>query len=202
MKYFQLLFVLIFLSCQTPGRKQTAKDKPANQNTITTNMEQKQAQDPSEGLRVDILVTQTESYCGGAAPSKEVEDRLFTPVPLGGKKMFLKKGSVNNPDQKALAEFTTSRSGTIMTYLPEGTYLLVDEKKATRDYYKKLAQEYAMETKNFKAINMQCLDEWVATPDLVFTVAKGKPLSVSVNYNKDCEWKSVPCAKYKGMLPQ
>ena len=40
-------------------------------------------------------VTQTWSYCGGAAPTEEILEQCARPQPYNGKVFFLRKGKVN-----------------------------------------------------------------------------------------------------------
>ena len=46
-------------------------------------------------ITIEILVTQTSSYCGGISPPPELISELQTPRPFAGKKIVIKKGDKN-----------------------------------------------------------------------------------------------------------
>jgi hypothetical protein len=53
-------------------------------------------------IAVNIKITQTSSYCGGAAPPRELIEQLNTPVPLAGKVIYLRKGKTNKLCKKTI----------------------------------------------------------------------------------------------------
>lgn len=196
MKYWVLLAGLLLTACQNPGRQKGGRAASDSDNKVQSMETNKQ-----EGVKVVIQVTQTESYCGGAAPSPEMEARMYTPVPLPEKKVFLKKGEKNNPDLKPLVSLTSDAKGMIVIYLSPGVYNLVDDRKHSRDYYNSLLKNHEKETESYSAINKECLEQWVVEPELTLIVESDKENVFVVNFNKDCPWRRIPCVGYKGNYP-
>ena len=62
---------------------------------------------------VSILVTSTQSYCGGARPTDEMMQELNTPKPLPEKKLYIRKGKENSLKEPIIKEVVTNAAGKI-----------------------------------------------------------------------------------------
>ena len=62
-------------------------------------------------FEVSGIVTQTYSYCGGAAPPAELLEKLATPVPYQGKRFFIRGGKINKSNNLIINRFTTGKDG-------------------------------------------------------------------------------------------
>lgn len=158
--------------------------------------------DVEENVLVEISITQTSSYCGGAKPPPELIAELKIPHPLAKKTLFIKKGELNTFDSKIFLEVVSDSLGKVKIHLPAGKYFIVDELKKDTSFYNNLIKKYAKETSRCSAINKDCLKKWYEQPDFTFEIKEGRNKFV-VNFHKGCSWKEVPynCCEYKGEYP-
>jgi hypothetical protein len=154
---------------------------------------------PEDTLNVEITVTQTASYCGGARPSEEILQELNSPIPSANTKVFIGRG-VENAGHGVILETVTDVDGKVRVELPSGDYYLVFETK-TIENKTKLLGAYREETAYYSAMDVDCLENWFKQPDFVFSVEKNKSKSVVVNKHIPCSWSAIPCVDYRGPLP-
>ena len=150
--------------------------------------------------QVLIKVTQTASYCGGARPPDELLNELRTEKPLAGVDVFIRSGSVNNPEDKILIQGKSDRNGVVALNLPKGNFYMVFGNKKNRDFSDELIKTYEVKSENYSAVNKTCLEEWLKQPELLMEI-KGQGDSFTVNWNQPCPWHAVPCTSYTGPLP-
>lgn len=143
-------------------------------------------------LTVSGTITQTSDYCGGAAPSEAMLQMLRTPQALEGKKIFVRKGNVNNASKKVLAETVSDANGNFKLELPAGVYCIVFEDKST-DFK-------SPQNDKHNTWDEACLKAKYAKCEYTFTL-KSKSLSgVKINYHKHCSFRN-PCSQYSGPTP-
>ncbi len=150
---------------------------------------------------IQITITQTSNYCGGAAPPDELLNDLLPPKPLGDFAFFIRKGKTNIVAENVIASGKTNSEGLCHLQLPEGDYALVFADKKDKVYYNKLLDELKNGNENFAPIDKNCLEKWLATPELIFTVSKDGPNRFEINVHHHCPWNATPCAQYIGPLP-
>jgi hypothetical protein len=150
---------------------------------------------------VQLQLTKTGSYCGGAAPPQALLDELATPKPLSGVQFYIRKGTANKTTDPVIADGTTLPSGVISLLLEEGEYYLVFMNKVSDRYYNEIYEKYKNGDANHAAIDKVCFDNWLSTPDLAFTVKNDAANIFMLNVNEPCPWNEVPCAKYTGPYP-
>lgn len=151
-------------------------------------------------VTVKGTVTFTQAYCGGAAPSQKLLDDLRTPRPLSGKKIYLRKGKMNQPSGPIVAEAITDEDGHFTFHLPNGSYYIVSDDKKDLTRYNQILETFSKTSDNYSAVDKSCLDKWINTPDLLFEV-KDKDTTIHVSYFIPCSWNSTPCVNYTGVLP-
>ena len=151
--------------------------------------------------KITGVITETSSYCGGAAPSDELIKELETPKPIAFKKMFVKSGNVNKANAKVIKEFTTDSLGQFSLKLPYGQYCLVDEDKVNDAKYKLILTKYAVKTESNEPVDPKCLAKWFAQPDYIFSVSKKSAKKIAHNYHRACNWSGAPCVIYNGPFP-
>lgn len=160
----------------------------------------KQLNPPREDtLNVEITVTQTASYCGGARPSEEILQELNSPTPSANTKVFIGRGA-ENTGHGFILETATDVDGKVRVELPSGDYYLVFETK-TIENKTKLLGAFREETAYYSAMDVDCLEIWFKQPDFFFSVEKNKSKSVVVNKHIPCSWSAIPCVDYRGPLP-
>lgn len=147
---------------------------------------------------VQVQITKTSSYCGGARPSDEMVKDLETPKPASEVRFFIGSGGVNQGKEFVL-EGKTDKHGHAVVKLPAGQYYLVFEDK-TLDSKNNLLKTYGNETRHYSAIDKSCLEDWFKQPESSFSVER-RPLVIEVNQHIPCSWQAVPCADYHGPLP-
>jgi hypothetical protein len=168
---------------------------------LVCSQEAVQKQDAKK-INVEIRITRTSAYCGGARPSQEVMTELQTPKPYSGKKLYLKKGEKNTFTTKIFMEITSDSAGKVNCQLQPGKYLIVDEFKKDTSYYNRLKKRYSTLTPNYSAIDKLCLKNWYEQPDLVFELKEGEVKDLTINFHKNCTWNEIPCIEFKGPVPQ
>ena len=144
-----------------------------------------------------VNVTYTTEYCMGMRPTQAILDSLAKPRAYVGKKLYLKKGVVNDVSAPIVQTLITKTGGTIS--LPDlfpGKYYIIDE-----DHLHPI--DYA-HLKDMKITDQACIDKWFKKPLVTFEIKKNKKqhLYLSLNFYKSC-YKgeaSVPCLQYTGPL--
>lgn len=144
---------------------------------------------------LSINVTYTQDYCKGVAPNQEMLDSLSRKRIYVGKKLYLKKGSENNPDAPIFHTVTTNAKGVlVMPELFPGKYYLVDDDRLKPIDYSK--------NKNIKVIDQKCVNKWFKKPILVFEIKKNikQRLFYEINFHKSCYLgeSNLQCVDYIG----
>jgi hypothetical protein len=152
-------------------------------------------------VKIEVSVTQTKSYCGGASPTAEVLKQLNTPKPLADKTFIVRKGQENDLNEPIIAQFTTNELGVSSFRLPPGNYIITDIERADTKKFTQLMETYSEPTENYGKINVPCLSNWLKRPYIKFTVNEGEPLQLSFNIRQNCDWEAIPCVQFTGPLP-
>lgn len=139
-------------------------------------------------------------YCGGAAPTEEMIQKIKAPRPLPNKKLYIKKGKVNDISSVVVDSVVTDSSGFFIYFLPNGEYLVIDEDKKDKRKYDLLLKRYSKQSQSNTSIDKNCLDKWFRTPDFTFTVNSHNQ-EIQHTYTGKCSWNSTPCTLYTGPLP-
>lgn len=140
-------------------------------------------------------VTQTYSYCGGAAPPKELLDELATPVAYAGKKFYIRAGKTNSTKIKIIKSFTTNSAGEFSFRLSPGTYAIILEEQL----HKIKAGSYK---KEYQEIDEKCLQQWWVKPYYVLEVRNKEISQLNFNFHRRCFISNdIPCIMYNGPMP-
>lgn len=138
----------------------------------------------SQTKKVSVKIKQFMPYCGGVAPTAEMEANLKVPVPYANKKLIC-VSSKNKIDT-----ITTDANGFIKMKLSNGKYHFFEPWK----YFKQLPNGESSNN-----IKMDCLaTEW-AKPDIIITVGKKITTINNIEYVR-CPYQ-FPCLIQKH-LPQ
>lgn len=184
MKKFFLPFVFLFIICGLSAQKRKVLSKS------------------STLIPINITITQTSNWCGGARPSEEMEREFRTPKPFPDCKVYIRKDS-NILYSPILYSLTTNANGKINVKLPPGKYIVVNELKRDDSVYKATMERFKEATENTAPIDTQCYKIFMAEPDFVIIVPnrKSKGISKTHNYHKHCNWSGAPCVEYRGPYP-
>lgn len=154
----------------------------------------------SHSQTIQLIITQTHSYCGGAEPTPEMLELLRTPAPFEGKTIHLRKGKMNDVHKKIVATITTDSTGIVSLNLPLGTYSVVGDDKRNRKKYRSLLKRFSKASASRSAIDKPCLKDWLKQPEAVIEVRDGEN-RFTVNFHHRCDWEAIPCSSYRGPLP-
>jgi hypothetical protein len=152
-------------------------------------------------VKVQGIIFITQAYCGGARPTEEAINEYYSAKPYGNKTIYIRKGSFNDISQLVIAKAVSDSTGHFLLCLPKGTYCVVDENKKDKTYFNQIVREHSGKVGYLEPVNLNCLEEWLKKPDIVFTVGDNKKMTISVPYYSPCPWNSVPCTQYSGPLP-
>jgi hypothetical protein len=152
-------------------------------------------------VEVVIQLNYTESYCAGARPTDEILAEIALPKPMNGERLYLRKGSVNNLNEPLVASEITDQSGRAIFHLMPGQYCVLRASRSDKKQTEKWKDELLKGNELYGPIDIECLEKWLATPELMIEVSESGLLKFEMLINKPCPWNSIPCAQYIGPLP-
>lgn len=143
---------------------------------------------------VSGIVLQTNSYCGGAMPTKAILERCGKEKPLVKKLLILKsKHSIQARD--IIAEINPAADGTFIIRLPKGSYAVFDAAKLDTVFD-------PAKFENFEMRDKACFKKWLNTPDLEFSVIDKAVEDLKLVFHIPCFTQSTnPCLRYIGPMP-
>ncbi len=146
-------------------------------------------------LHIAGTVKQTSQYCGGARPTREMEDKLSTPVPYPGKNFYIRAGKINDLKAEIVKDFTTDQEGNFSFDLPQGVYAIILEE-----------QLHEINAKDYKnkdcEVDENCLSDWWKKPYYLLEIKDQNIDSLNFIFNHRCFLSTdVPCISYKGVMP-
>jgi hypothetical protein len=138
--------------------------------------------------KVEIVLTKTTPYCGGANPPAEIlEEASKQKIPFG-EKFYLIKGAQNTVKRRIIKAFTYDSSGVYTLRLPAGTYSIIN------------AFGFNKVSTDKNRFDINCLQQLWKKPVYTFTVTAGKSNLFSSNITELCPY-NVPCSKEKMAMP-
>ena len=154
-------------------------------------------------MTVELSITKTIQYCGGAAPPNDLIEEMRTPKPFENKVIYVRKNS-NDIATPILYTITTDANGKAKLNLPTGKYSFVDGSKKDRILYDSLLLKHREATDNAGPIDPKCLMDYMMQSDFEILIPKlKKKATKKLNYNYfiGCNWSGVPCAEFRGQYP-
>lgn len=180
MKHLAIAFTfLLFISCsaQKSNKKKTGGIKP---------------------LRVTVTgkLMQTHSYCGGMAPTPEMEANYRKPVPYTGKVFYVRKGNVNSTKAEVITSFTVNESGDFSFQVTPGTYSIIQEKQL------KALKDKDLVSTSTTQVDAKCLKEWWLKPYYLLEVKTENITIPDWSIHHPCFVSGdTPCISYTGPMP-
>ena len=184
---FIIAFIAVLFSC---GAKKSTTSKSENKPA---------AKISTQKVTVAGTITQTFSYCGGAAPPQELLEKMAEPKPFPKKKLFLIKGDTNTASHQVILNFVSDSAGNFSFQVEPGTYsIILEEQVSAPD-----AKKYKTPT---QTIDEECYKKWWATPYYSLEVEAGSKTTtikgLNFNFHHRCFISSdVPCLQYDGPMP-
>ena len=155
----------------------------------------------NELIEVKGMITETQSYCGGAAPPQDLLDELSKPKPIKGYYLYVRRNS-NEMKNPILHRIITDSNGKFKINLPVGIYSVVDESKKDSQVYNEYINTYKQASESFGPIDVKCYLKYFSTPDFSIKVEKAKKtINIEYNYHRSCSWSRTPCIEFRGQYP-
>jgi hypothetical protein len=135
------------------------------------------------------------SYCGGAAPSKEMEEEARRAKPYANKELLIREGKANALGTAMVTRTRTDANGDFKVELAPGSYCLVLAEKERR-------RDDAFYTQQYQSVDKPCDSKWLNTCELTFNVADRPVSGLRLTLQKKCFIESLsPCITYTGPKP-
>jgi|GEM_PF-821934 len=181
-----VLISAMLLSC--------ASKQVVSENSSSKNSSSKKSQ------QVELHLTSTQAYCGGAEPDQSMLIELATPKSYEGRSLYLRKGSWNDLNQPIVASGKSDATGNMIFQLEKGEYSVVFDDKKDNKIYNSILTNLENGDTYHGPVDKVCLADWIKKAEFVFTVT-GSTEKVSYNVHIQCPWHNIPCAQYTGPLP-
>ncbi len=167
-----------------------------NEKTILSSQGTKGSSQKELVYNISGKITQTHSYCGGAAPSEEMLKEYSNPKPYKGKTLYVRPGSTNNVKQPVLLKFVADSAGKFSFQLKPGTYAIIQAEQVKELNVKNLPVGNAVQA------DQECLKAWWKKPYYLLVVKDKKISGLNFNFHHPCFITSdVPCLQYMGPMP-
>lgn len=142
-------------------------------------------------------LTQTSSYCGGAAPTREMEIEYQTPKPYQTK-LYIRKGKENSESEPIYDSVVTDGLGNFQISLPPGDYVIIlpsqQRKEIINSYLKMQGQDIH--------VDENCLRNWWKNGIFKVTVADKDITGLNHNFHSGCFVPAhMNCFSYSGPMP-
>ena len=155
----------------------------------------------SSPVLVNLTITQTRNWCGGARPTEEMEQEFRTPKPYPNCTIYIRKDS-NILTKPILYTLRTNENGKTRIGLAPGKYTIVNIEKKDDSVYRATINKYQNATETTGPIDVNCYNIFMAEPDFTIIVPRNtRSLSKNHNYHKHCNWSGAPCVEFRGHYP-
>lgn len=136
-----------------------------------------------------------ESYCGGAAPSRELLEEIRKPKPCTEKYFFIKKGDANSAKNPVIDAIHVDSAGSFSIQLKQGTYCILQDFQT-----KPLQLEQFKSGNNFEYQGDDCMRKYWADCFQMVDL-KGNINDFTITVYKKCFGDGNPCLIYTGPMP-
>jgi hypothetical protein len=156
----------------------------------------------SSSVVVNLTITQTQNWCGGARPSDEMEREFKTPKLYSNCTIYIRKDS-NVLTKPILHTLSTNEYGKTSVRLTPGKYTIVNIEKKDDSVYKATINKYQNATETTGPIDVNCYNNFMAEPDftIVVPMRSNRTITKTHNYHKHCNWSGAPCVEFRGHYP-
>lgn len=146
---------------------------------------------------VSGTLTTSQSYCGGAAPTPEMEAWYSQQRPLQCA-VYVRKGATNDPSQPLVDSTVTDTSGRFTFRLPPGDYTLITDEQRDPAILTTIA---ALESPTL-SVDTACLRRWFTEGTFQLKGLSADTSGLSRNFHKRCFVPySMGCLGYSGPYP-
>lgn len=156
-----------------------------------------ESQAPSGGYLVSGILTTSQSYCGGAAPTPKMELWYQSQRPLQCA-VYVRKGATNDPLQPLVDSTVTDTFGRFSFRLPPGDYTLITAEQRDPAI---LATIAALESPTL-LVDTACLRRWFTEGSFQLPGLAADTSGLNRNFHKHCFVPySMGCLGYSGEYP-
>lgn len=179
-KALSLWCILALLSCKNTEKNGTTDDK----------IQKTEKSENSPNVKtIDFAIKIVQPYCGGAAPSDEMENqRMKGEVARDFSFFVLEKGGEPK-------KITTNGEGSATLELPNGEYCLKEAYKCDNELIN------ALDNSDWE-LDEECFEEWKTICNKEFSVSDTGATKIEFTYYPRCGWEGpVPCITNTGFPP-
>jgi hypothetical protein len=144
---------------------------------------------------VQINMSNAKPYCGGAAPTPDMQNPVMEALPNCSFVLFIQ--NEDDTRGKEIKLVTTDSKGLLTLELPIGKYQLWKPSKL-QSFEEFIKTESPNLGKDFQYKDNECFLAWKEKPDFIFEVNSDTTLNLA--YHVNCYTGSHPCLKYNGPL--
>ncbi len=188
--FLVILSLLIFVNESEAQQKKPVKKKYSKS--------KKKAKKPVPVLPTFTLsgqIMMVESYCGGAAPSRELLEEIRRPKPCLEKYFFLKKGDANSAKNPVIDVINVDSTGRFSFQLKQGSYCIIQDFQT-----KPIQLENYKTSNNFDYQGDDCMRKYWA--DCYQTIELKENINdLIITVYKKCFGNGNPCMIYTGPMP-
>lgn len=180
--------------CVSVANAQQTK-KPAKKKYTKHKKTKKKRTPPLPTFTLSGRILMIESYCGGAAPSRELLEEIKKPKPCLEKYFFIKKGEANSAKNPVIDVIKVDSTGSFSMQLKQGTYCILQDFQT-----KPLQLENYKTNNNFQYQGDDCMRKYWA--DCYQTIElKENTNDLIITVYKKCFGDNNPCMIYTGPMP-
>jgi hypothetical protein len=201
MKYILFLTMILAISSCSPkvasssDSKATESVEPKALNPSgTTKSDPKISINDQKTFVVSGTVMYTKGYCGGAAPSPELQAEYKLPKPRFGQEVLVRTGETNNLGARILARTTTKEDGSFTFDLPPGDYCIIIAQKESIDLIPTDGE--------YITVDKDCYKKWMEGCDASFRLRDRDVTGIKITLHEACFTSSYSkCVSWNGPLP-
>lgn len=150
-----------------------------------------------KSCRISGVLTTTHSYCGGAAPTPEMEAWYRAQRPYQCS-LYVRLGPWNDPTQPLIDSTYSDSLGRFSFLLPPGDYTLITAEQRDIAIVERIV---AMQTK-YVRVDASCVSEWFEAGLFQLHAITSDTSNLNHNFHKRCFVPySMVCLKYMGPYP-
>ena len=192
-KHILLIFLSLFLVLNEAHAQQ--KKKPVKKKYAKSKKSKKKPAIVLPTFTLSGQILMVETYCGGAAPSRELLEEIRKPKPCIEKYFFLKKGDANSAKNPVIDVIKVDSSGKFSYQLKQGTYCIIQDFQT-----KPIQLENYKSSSNFEYQGDDCMRKYWA--DCYQTIEmKDNINDLIITVYKKCFGDGNPCMMYTGPMP-
>lgn len=189
------LFLCGFLLLSSHVNAQQGKKKTTKKKHSKHHKAKKKAAPALPTFTLSGKIVMVESYCGGAAPSREMLQEISKPKPCLDKYFFLKKGDANSAKNPVIDVIKVDSTGSFSFQLKQGSYCVLQDFQT-----KPLQLENFKNANNFEYSGDECMRKYWA--DCYQTIQLNQDINnLIITVYKKCFGDGNPCLIYTGPMP-